>query len=328
MEKRVLGKSGLSVSPMGLGCWAIGGQFYMDNKIDGYGQTDDLESINAIHAALEHGINLIDTSDAYGIGHSEEVIGKAIEGKRNQVILATKFGYLGNEATKTLKGYCVDPDYIERACEASLRRLKTDTIDLYQLHVWEIGISEMDSVIETLDRLIEKGKIRTYGWSTDLLNGAKLFAENKNCSAIQHQLNILSDSGDMIHLCEQENLASINRSPLAMGFLSGKFNNLSSISKNDVRGAGHSWTESFFKNGIPNPEALKKLDAVRDILTSNGRTLVQGSLAWIWAKSNVTIPIPGFKTILQVEENAKAMEYGPLAPAQINEIDQILEKLT
>ena len=169
-----------------------------------------------------------------------------------------------------------------------------------------------------------KGKIRTYGWSTDLLNGATLFAESKNCSAIQHQLNLLTDSVDLIHLCEEKNLASINRSPLAMGLLSGKFNALSSISKNDVRGAGHTWTETVFKNGIPNPDALKKLDAVRDILTSNGRTLVQGSLAWIWAKSNVTIPIPGFKTVSQVEENAKSMEYGPLTPAQMDEIDQLL----
>lgn len=326
MEKRSLGKSGLKVSPLGLGCWAIGGQFYMDNKIDGYGHTDDAVSTKAIHAALEFGINFIDTSDAYGIGHSEEVIGKAIAGKRNQVIIATKFGYLGNESTKTLQGYNVNPDYIERACEASLRRLKTDIIDLYQLHVWEIGLSEMDSVIETLDRLIAKGKIRTYGWSTDLLNGAKLFAESKNCSAIQHKLNVLSESNDLVLLCEEKNLASINRSPLAMGLLSGKFNEHSSISRNDVRGAGHAWTEDVFKNGTPNPKALEKLDAIRDILTSNGRTLVQGALAWIWAKSNVTIPIPGFKTISQVEENALAMEYGPLSKAQMDEIEQIIKK--
>lgn len=327
MEKRILGKSGLKVSPMGLGCWAIGGQFYMDNKIDGYGHTDDEVSIKAIHAAIELGINFIDTSDAYGIGHSEEVIGKAIVGKRNQIVLATKFGYLGNEATKTLQGYNLNPDYIERACEASLRRLNTDIIDLYQLHVWEIGLSEMNCVIETLDRLVTRGKIRTYGWSTDLLNGAKLFAESKNCSAIQHELNVLNDSKDLVLLCEEKKLASINRSPLAMGLLSGKFNKNSSISKEDVRGAGHSWTEAAFKNGAPNPEALERLNAVRDILTSNGRTLVQGSLAWIWAKSNVTIPIPGFKTISQVEENAKAMEYGPLTEAQKNEIEQIIQKL-
>ncbi len=324
MEHRFLGRSGIEVSPMGIGSWAIGGQFYMDEKIDGYGQTDDETSIKAIQTALDLGINFIDTSDAYGIGHSETVIGKALEERRNQVVLATKFGYMGNEATRTLKGYNVAPGYIERACEASMRRLKTDIIDLYQLHVWEIGLSEMDCVAETLERMVEKGKIRTYGWSTDLVNGARLFSENLNCSAIQHKLNILQDAPEMLRLCEERNLASINRSPLAMGFLSGKFNDNSVLTSEDVRGAGHSWTEGIFKNGRPAPEVLEKLNAVREILTSNGRTLVQGSLAWIWAKSKATIPIPGFKTPKQIMENVKAMEFGALTQEQMIEIDQLL----
>jgi aryl-alcohol dehydrogenase-like predicted oxidoreductase len=327
MEKRVLGRSGIEVSPMGLGCWAIGGQFYLDGKIDGYGQTDDNMSIEAIHTALDLGINFIDTSDAYGIGHSEELVGKALEGRRSQVVLATKFGYLGSEATKTLQGYNVTPEYIERACDASLRRLKTDYIDLYQLHVWEIGLSEIDPVTETLDRLVAKGKIRTYGWSTDLLGGVKLFAESKNCSTIQQQLSVLIGNNDILKLCEEKNLASINRSPLAMGLLSGKFNKDSFLSKEDVRGAGHSWAADIFKDGKPNPDALEKLDAVRDILASGGRTLVQGSLAWIWAKSGVTVPIPGFKTVKQIEENAKAMDFGPLTPAQMTDIERILNSL-
>jgi Predicted oxidoreductases (related to aryl-alcohol dehydrogenases) len=327
MEQRVLGKSGIKVSPMGLGCWAIGGQFYMDGKIDGYGETDDRMSIAAIHAAVDMSINFIDTSDAYGIGHSESLIGEALEGRRSQVVLATKFGYLGNEATKTLQGYNVTPAYIERACEASLRRLRTDYIDLYQLHVWEIALSEIDTVIDTLEKLVRQGKIRTYGWSTDLYNGAKLFAEQPNCSAIQQQLNILAGNVDILTLCENKGLASINRSPLAMGLLSGKFKKDSTITKEDVRGAGHSWAEDAFKNGKPNPEALAKLDAIRDILTSGGRTLVQGSLSWIWAKSGVTIPIPGFKTVQQIEENAKAMDFGPLTQEQMREVDEILKKV-
>jgi aryl-alcohol dehydrogenase-like predicted oxidoreductase len=324
MEKRVLGKSGIKVSPMGLGCWAIGGPFYLDGKIDGYGKTDDKESIRAIHAALELGIDFIDTADAYGIGHSENLIGEALEGRRNQVVLATKFGFVGNEATKTLNGYNLSPDYIERACDASLRRLRTDYIDLYQLHIWEISISDITSVTNTLDRLVAKGKIRTYGWSTDLLGGAKLFAESKNCSTIQQELNVLAGSDAIVKLCEQQNLASINRSPLAMGLLSGKFDKNSTVSKEDVRGAGHTWAEGNFKDGRPNPEALDKMDAIRDILTAGGRTLAQGSLAWIWAKSGVTIPIPGFKTVKQIEENVKAMDFGPLTKAQMEEIERIL----
>lgn len=327
MEQRVLGKSGIKVSPMGLGCWAIGGQFYMDGKIDGYGETDDSMSIAAIQTALDLGINFIDTSDSYGIGHSERLIGEAIKGRRSEIVLATKFGYIGSEATKTLHGYNVSPDYIERACEASLRRLQTDYIDLYQLHVWEIGLSEIDSVIQTLEKLVSKGKIRTYGWSTDLTGGAKLFAEQQNCSAIQQQLNILDGNEEILKLCEEKGLASINRSPLAMGFLSGKFKRDTMISKDDVRGAGHAWTETVFKDGKPNSASVDKLDAIRDILTSGGRTLVQGSLAWIWAKSGVTIPIPGFKTVDQIKENAKAIEFGPLSQDQMVEIDNIFKSM-
>lgn len=327
MEKRVLGRSNIRVSPMGLGCWAIGGQFYMDGKIDGYGEVDDRESVRAIHTGLDMGINFLDTSDAYGIGHSEEVIGKALEGKRDQVVIATKFGYFGNEATKTLYGSNLSPDYIERACDASLRRLRTDYIDLYQLHVWEVGISELNIVTDTLDRLVSKGKIRTYGWSTDLLQGVKLIAEKENCSAIQQEYNIIKRNDDILRFCEQNNLASINRGPLAMGLLTGKFSRDSVISKDDVRGSGHSWAEHLFKNQRPNEDAMKKLDAIRDILTSNGRSLAQGSLAWIWAKSGVTIPIPGFKTVKQIEENAKAMEFGPLTEKQMKDIDRIIENI-
>lgn len=327
MEQRVLGQSGIKVSPMGLGCWAIGGQFYMDDKIDGYGETDDNISITAIQTALDLGINFIDTSDAYGIGHSEWLIGEAIKGRRSQIVLATKFGYIGSEATKTLQGYNVTPDYIERACEASLRRLQTDYIDLYQLHVWEIGLSEIDSVIQTLDKLVSKGKIRTYGWSTDLTGGAKLFAEQQNCSAIQQQLNILGGNEELLKLCEEKRLASINRSPLAMGFLSGKFKRDTILTKDDVRGAGHAWTEAVFKDGKPNSLVCDKLNAIRDILTIGGRTLVQGSLAWIWAKSEITIPIPGFKTIEQIKENAKSIDFGPLSQVQMMEIDKILKSI-
>ncbi|HKM35292.1 MAG TPA: aldo/keto reductase [Lachnospiraceae bacterium] len=324
MEQRALGKSGIKVSPMGLGCWAIGGQFYMDDKADGYGETDDKMSVAAIHAALDLGINFIDTSDAYGIGHSEEVIGEALKGRRSQTVIATKFGYLGSADTKTLQGWNVTPAYIERACEASLRRLETDYIDLYQLHVGEIGMSEVEPVIDTLEKLVARGKIRTYGWSTDLTLAARLFAEQKNCSAIQHQLNILEGNLDILKLCEEENLASIDRSPLAMGLLSGKFRKDTQLTKEDVRGAGHSWTETIFQNGKPNPDAIDKLVAVRDILTSNGRTPVQGALAWIWAKSGVTIPIPGFKSVQQIEESVKAMDFGPLTPEQVTEIQGIL----
>lgn len=325
--KRKLGRSHIEVSALGLGCWAIGGPFILNGMSDGWGDIDDTQSIKAIHRALELGINFLDTADCYGVGHSEEVIGKAIAGNRSNVIIATKFGYFGNEATKTLHGINITPAYIERACEASLKRLGSDYIDLYQLHVGDILVSEVELVGDALDKLVMKGKIRTYGWSTDGLDAAALFAKRPNCCAIQHNLNVFADAPKMIRLCESNNLASINRSPLAMGFLSGKFSANSLISSEDVRGAGHSWVP-YFKDGIPVPEFLKALEAVREILTSNSRTLVQGALGWIWGKSDVTVPIPGFKTIAQVEENARAMEFGPLTQLQMEEIDSILHRVS
>ncbi len=320
---RKLGRSGIEVSALGLGCWAIGGPFFYNGMSDGWGDVDDNESINALHRAFELGINFLDTADCYGVGHSEKVIGKAIAGKRHSIVVATKFGNFGNEATKTLHGTNLTPDYIERACDASLKRLNTDYIDVYQLHEWNISVSDVEPICTTLDKLVEKGKIRTYGWSTDLVDGARLFAERANCSVIMHTLNVFEDSSRLVKLCENNNLASINRSPLGMGFLSGKFTSESLISKDDVRGAGHPWVP-FFKDGKPVPEFLKALDSVKEILTSNGRTLVQGALSWIWGKSGSTVPIPGFKTTKQVEEIAKAMSFGPFSQAQMKEIDQIL----
>lgn len=321
--KRTLGRSGIEVSALGLGCWAIGGPFFLYDKPDGWGDIDDDESIRAIRKALELGINFFDTADAYGVGHSEEVLGKAISGNRSNVVISTKFGFFGSEATKTLHGVNIRPDYIERACDASLRRLNTDYIDVYLLHEWSIQVADVEPILMTLDKLVEKGKIRTYGWSTDLVEGAMLFNERANCSVIQCCLNVLQDAPKMVSFCEKNNLACMNRSPLAMGFLTGKFNAASMLPKDDVRGAGHSWVP-FFADGKPVPEFLKALDAVKEILTSNGRTPVQGALAWIWGKSKGTIPIPGFKTVKQVEENAKAMDFGPLTQDQMNEIDRIL----
>ena len=320
---RTLGRSGITVSALGLGCWAIGGPFVLNGMCDGWGDIDDDQSVAAIHRAMALGINFLDTADCYGVGHSEEVIGRAIAGSRSNVIIATKFGFFGNEATKTLHGTNITPAYIERACDASLKRLGTDYIDLYQLHVGDISVSEVESVGEVLDRLTEKGKIRAYGWSTDGVTAASLFAQRPHCCAIQHCLNVLEDAPQLVKLCEENQMASINRSPLAMGFLSGKFTASSVISNQDVRGAGHSWVP-YFKDGRPTPEFLAALDCVREVLTSNGRTLVQGALAWIWGKSDVTVPIPGFKTIAQVEENSKAMEFGPLSQKQMDEIDVLL----
>ena len=316
--QRTLGRSGLQVSPMGLGCWAIGGTWYWLDGPGGWGDIDDNESIRAIHAALDLGINFFDTAANYGTGHSERILARALEGKRDKAIIATKFGFNVNEAEKRVTFR--DDDHllhVREECDASLRRLNTDVIDLYQLHVWDYPVEKVPSMIDLLESLVSEGKIRYYGWSTDSVESARLFANGKHCVAIQHDLNVILDAPEMLALCEELNLASINRSALARGALSGKYTSDTIFPQNDVR--NDEWSkERFFA------PTLNQLDAIRAILTSNGRTLVQGALAWIWARSEKTIPIPGFKTVAQVQENAKAIELGPLTTDQMKEIDSLL----
>lgn len=320
---KTLGRSGIKVSPMGLGCWAIGGRFKMNGMHDGYGTVDDNVSIKAIQRAVELGITFFDTADAYGTGHSEKILGKALKGLRSKVVIATKFGHTYNENTRELTGENSSKEYIMKACEASLKRLQTDYIDLYQLHRWSIPFDEIGQVVDAMETLVKKGLIRSYGWSTDWVEGAAKFAEISNCAAIQQGFNIFGYEKGILELCEKYDLASINRSPLAMGLLSGKFTSASKLPSDDVRGNAHSWN-SFFIDGRPNQKFLDKLEAVKEILTSGGRTLAQGSLCWIWSKSNRAIPIPGFKTAQQVEENAKAMEFGSFSPDRMKEIDRLL----
>src|SRR5688500_7812178 len=315
---RTLGRSNLQVSVMGLGCWAIGGTWYWLNGPGGWGDIDDEESIRAIHSALDHGINFFDTAANYGTGHSERILARALAGKRDQAIIATKFGFNVNEAEKRVT-FREDDHllHVRAECEASLRRLNTNVIDLYQLHVWDYPIEKVPAMVELLESLVSEGKIRYYGWSTDSVEGARIFAEGKHCIAIQHDLNVILDAPEMLKLCEELNLASINRSALARGALSGKYTRDTIFPQNDVR--NDEWSRDHFFT-----PTLDQLDKIREILTSNGRSLVQGALAWIWARSEKTIPIPGFKTVAQVQENAKAMEFGPLTAEQMKEIDRLL----
>ncbi len=179
-------------------------------------------------------------------------------------------------------------------------------------------------VRETLEILVKQGKIRAYGWSTDFPERAEVFAQGPKCSAIQLQLNVLDDNPEMIALCERYNLAAISRGPLAMGLLTGKYTAETRTSIDDVRGEKSPEWMKYFRDGKPNPEWLFKREAIRDILTSGGRTVAQGALAWLWGRSPQTIPIPGFRTVKQVEENARAMEFGPLLPKQMTEIARLL----
>jgi len=326
MFKRRLGRSNLEVSAMGLGCWAIGGPWdwlEADGSKGpvGWGQVDDAESIRAIHYALGAGINFFDTAANYGCGHSERILSQAIADRRDKVILATKFGYVVDEEKRIVTETEDVIPRIRQECEASLRRLQTDYIDLYQFHKGDYDPEKAAEVRDVLEALVGEGKIRWYGWSTDNPEGARVFAQGQHCTAIQHRLNMGYDVPKMLAVCEEHDQASINRTPLVSGLMTGKFNRDTIFPKDDIR---HSWD----LRGEHPRQYLQRIEAVRKIFADAGevRTQAQIALAWIWTRSERTIPIPGFKTVAQVKENVQAMEFGLLSNEQMKKIDEIFER--
>jgi aryl-alcohol dehydrogenase-like predicted oxidoreductase len=318
-----MGKSGLVVSALGMGCWAIGGPWTWKQPGEdpfpaGWGQVDDDESIRAIHVAMDLGINFFDTAANYGAGHSESILGEAIAGRRDKVFLATKFGHVVDEVKKIVHR---DDDQIQsnmrQDCENSLRRLGTDYIDIYQLHEASYEPEKAPLVMAILEELVEEGKIRYYGWSTDLPDRAGIFARGEHCTAIQFALNVNHDNPEMRALCKDFDLGGINKSPLNKGILTGKFSEDSTFPEDDIR------HRLNFKEGLP-AERLKQVEELREVLTSQGHTLAQAALAYIWALDERMVPIPGFKNVQQVEENATAMDLGPLNDSQLSQIDKIL----
>ncbi len=333
MEKNItrkLGKSGIQVSAIGMGCWAIGGPWKMGEGQAGWSVVDDTESTRAINRALDLGANFFDTAANYGAGHSERLLGKVFKGRRDKVVIATKFGYQVDETNKIVRPYNEDEtdsdvaSHLRQDLEASLKRLDTDFIDLYQLHVWGLSIARALEVREILEQMVDDGKIRTYGWSTDRIDAIRSFSDLAGCGTVQQQLSVLDGNLELLHLCEEMRLASINRGPLGMGLLTGKYAPDATFKSDDVR-HNVQWHPGF-KDGHPTQDWLDKLAAIQEILTSNGRSMAQGALAWIWGKSPVTIPIPGFRNTAQVEENCKALEFGPLTPTQMAEVDRILNR--
>lgn len=323
MFTRRLGKSDLQVSAMGLGCWAIGGPWTWaqpgrDPYPAGWGKIDDQESVRAIHAALDAGINFFDTAANYGAGHSERMLAQALDGQSQDVVIATKFGHIIDEKSKTVYG---DPDQIlsnvRKDVDGSLRRLKRETIDIYQLHEGSYGAEGAEELKGVLEDLVDEGKIRWYGWSTDLVDRARVFASGEHCTSIQFQLNALFDNREMRELCAANDLAGINKDPLNRGILTGKFNTQTTFPEDDIRSL-----RDFSGNTIA--PRLRTVDALRDVLTSSGRTMAQGALAYIWALDDKMVPIPGFKTVEQVQENAGAMEFGPLTSEELDHVHQIV----
>ncbi|OIK02367.1 aldo/keto reductase [Streptomyces sp. MUSC 14] len=322
--QRTLGRTGIDVSALGFGCWAIGGEWQAaDGQPLGWGAVDDAESVRAVHRALDLGVTFFDTADCYGTGHSERILGRALGKRRDDVVVATKWGNLFDERTRTADGQDDTPAHARRALTDSLRRLGTDHIDLYQFHLSDADPERAAELRETCEEFVREGVVHAYAWSTDDPDRAAVFAEGEHCAAVQHALNVLQDAPDMLARCAQWGLASINRSPLAMGLLAGKGRGRPAAG--DIRSRPPAWLPGYDADGSgADEEWLARIDAVRDILTSDGRTLAQGALAWLWARSPRTIPIPGFRTVAQAEENAGAMAKGSLTAGQLTEVERLL----
>jgi aryl-alcohol dehydrogenase-like predicted oxidoreductase len=325
--RRTLGRSGIEVSALGLGCWAIGGALSGDGHEYGWGGEDDAASVRAVRAGLDAGVTFFDTASNYGAGHSEKVLGAALGSRRGDVVIASKFGNTFDEQTRTATGQDAGRRYVVSSLEDSLRRLGTDYLDLYQLHLNDLPIPQALDLVPVLEDLVAQGKIRAYGWSTDHPERALAFAEaGGHCSTAQFSMSVLGDAPTMVAACESAGLGGIIRGPLAMGLLSGKYHDGRGVGEKDVRASGHPWLP-YFRDGRGAPEWLAVVDSIRDILTSDGRTLLQGALAWLWARSEVTVPIPGLRDVAQVEEIVGALAHGPLDVPRFEAVEKRLAEV-
>ncbi|MEU0547915.1 aldo/keto reductase [Micromonospora sp. NPDC005979] len=322
---RTLGRSGIEVGAIGMGCWAIGGPLWGDGgQPFGWGEVDDDESIRTIHRALDLGVTLFDTASNYGAGHSERVLGRALAGRRSEAVIATKFGNVSDEETRRWLGTDASGTFAVRSLEDSLRRLGTDHVDLYQLHINELPTSAALDLVDTLEGLVDQGKIRAYGWSTDNAASAEAFAAGgPHCAAIQHDESVLSDNAAVLAVCDRHDLASLNRGPLAMGLLTGSTR---APGADDVRGRSPEWLR-WYTDGRPTPEWAARVEQVRAALTADGRTLAQGALGWLLARSPRTVPIPGLRTVTQANENLETLKLGPLPPEAYAEVENLLSDL-
>jgi len=311
MEKRILGKSGLEATPLGLGCMRLSGKGWnvRGNEVD-FGPVDDKESIKTINLAIDMGLKIFDTAVMYGAGHNEKLLGKAIDSRRDEIIIVSKAGWYIDEEKRSVGESILDnPEDVKKLCEGSLRRLNTDYIDIYLLHTpykddkIDLGIAAQ--IRDYMEELVEEGKLRWYGWSTDWPHQLKVFMEGKHCTCTEQDFNIFTGNEETLKLCEGNNLASLNRRPLAGGALTPK-----------PRVNGKKWHDFEEKN-------QKKFEAIREIITIKGRTVAQGALCWLWAKSKATIPVPGFRTEEQARDSIGALEFGPLTSEQMEEIEKI-----
>ncbi|HEV2245947.1 MAG TPA: aldo/keto reductase [Terriglobia bacterium] len=310
MQFRKLGHSPFSLSALGLGCMGMS---------EFYGERDDQESIAVIHRALDLEVNFFDTADVYGKGKNEELVGKAIRGRRNQVVLATKFANI-RDAAGNFAGISGRPEYVKQACEASLRRLETDTIDLYYQHRVDVNVPIEDTV-GAMSRLVEAGKVRCLGLSEAAPETLRRAHKVWPISALQTEYSLWSrdPEDELIPLCRELGITFVPYSPLGRGFLTGRFKSPEDLEPGDWRRNNPRFQgENFQRN-------LDLVHRIEDMAAEKGCKPSQLALAWVLAQGEDLVPIPGSSRRAHLEENLAALEIS-LTVEELSRIDEAAPK--
>jgi aryl-alcohol dehydrogenase-like predicted oxidoreductase len=311
MEKRSLGKQGLTASVLGLGCMGMS---------EFYGDTDDAESIKTIRKAYELGITFFDTADMYGPFKNEILVGKAIKGFRKEITLATKFGIVRNPENPEIRGLNGRPEYVKSACEASLKRLNVEVIDLYYLHRKDPAIA-IEETVGAMGALVKEGKVKGIGLSEvniDTLNKAN---KEYPLSALQTEYSLWSrePEEEIIPACKELGIAFVPYSPLGRGFLTGQIKKYEDFTEDDYRRNSPRFQGENFNKNL---ELVKKIE---DIAKAKGCTPSQLALAWVLAQGDFIFPIPGTKRVKYLEENAEAANVS-LSSKDLEHIDEVFPK--
>lgn len=307
LNKRTLGKSGIAVTEVGLGLWAAGG--------DAWGPTDDSEVLSAIDAALDAGINFFDTSDVYGDGHSEELLGKAMQGRRERFIVATKIGWRGFDGDKRRTAYDTVQKLIS-GVESNLQRLGTPYVDVIQSHI-SFRDPTMEIFIEGFQRLHKDGKVRAYGLSTSDFDYIRAFNADGKCASLQIDYSILNRTpeAEILDYCKQHGIGVIVRGALAMGLLTGKFDDKTVFHESDFR---RKWQTDPEQNAVYQRDLAKVKELAP--LARERRTLAQAALQFTLAHDAVTTVIPGAKNARQVRANLPGLPFSAEEHALIDRV--------
>jgi aryl-alcohol dehydrogenase-like predicted oxidoreductase len=308
MHSRTLGRSGLHVSAQGLGCMGMS---------EFYGATDDTESIATIHRAAELGIRLLDTADVYGPHKNEELVGRAVAGRRHDFIIATKFGIVRDPKNPALRGVNGKPEYVRQSCEASLRRLAIDTIDLYYQHRIDPD-TPIEETVGAMARLVEEGKIGHIGLSEASPATLRRAAKIHPIAALQTEYSLWSrePEAEIIPTCRELGIGFVAYSPLGRGFLTGQIRRFEDLPADDFRRNSPRFQGENFQRNL---DVLRK---VEELARARNCTPSQLALAWVLAQGDDIVPIPGTKRRKYLEENARAdaIELSREDIAQINQV--------